>query len=802
MTWRDLRAQRWRTLAHIGIIAVSVAAYTGIRSSAGAFAEALDQRHRSAIGADLSIENWAGPQTEQWALLDRLRAAGGMWTLVTSTIFQAASEAVPDPAYATIKAVDPGSYPLYGEIGMDPRQSLPRALEGDSIVASSELLRELGLHQGDVMRVNGLPCRISAAITVEPDRHYGNFPSALRAIVSRDTLEKTGLLRSGVPTLQRVLVRFPKGAAGSLARREIEGAFPDVNMFSPAESNPTGETIADAGENFLDLVGWFAFTLGAAGVLLMTRLHAESRLDTLAMLKCLGARPRHIQVWLVAEVLLMGGAGGFLGGLAGEVARWFLCGLAKIPALPASTSVGLIAEGTIAGLAVALIPGMAVALSAGEVRPAEVLRRNAAPASPWRWRIAFLCAWITLGLASGAAAGVARIAAIVVWALGSLLLVLYYSARGVFALLARWTRVRSALPGAAFRQGMRDLCRPGSSSPATLAVLGLIAALVVGAAAGEQIVGREILANSPWPGANVYILGFEDSELDGVLAILNRHRGIARPYSIATLTWMRIAGGGGAGPSPIAPSMIAACSASQPAGSGVILDASLARRLGVHVGSWLGFEQGDRRIQAAVAEFRNLPPVERVWFSLTFPCPSFEGLKVFHHAGLQVSQEEVDGLLRDLRRGFPALDLNTSSDMLETVHDLAWNATALTRFIAFAAAAGGAVVALALIASSAARRAREIAILKMLGARPVWLIRMLGWEFAGLGALAGLLGGGFGIVLINSVLSAIFYKALLNPHMIILALSTVGGAVIGELAGIVACSHLLFEQPLATLRSD
>jgi putative ABC transport system permease protein len=140
--------------------------------------------------------------------------------------------------------------------------------------------------------------------------------------------------------------------------------------------------------------------------------------------------------------------------------------------------------------------------------------------------------------------------------------------------------------------------------------------------------------------------------------------------------------------------------------------------------------------------------------------------------------------------------------MLEMVHDLASNAVALVRFIAIAAAAGGAVVALALIGASAARRAREIAILQMLGARPAYMAAMLGWEFAGLGALAGLLGGGFGIVLINGVLSAIFYKVLIDPHVGILAVSAVCGAGTGLLAGFLVCWRLVFQKPLLTLRSD
>jgi len=793
LAWRDLLAERWRTLAHLGIIALSVMSYVGIRSSEGVFAEALDQRFRSELGADLSIENWITLDTEQWVVLDRLRAAGSVWTLVTSTTFEAGSDAVPDTVAAVLKAVDPDSYPLYGEVELEPKQPLSRALAGNSMAVSPELLRELGVHVGDSIRVNGLPCPISAIIAVEPDRHHGNLPSVVRAIVSRSTLERSGLLRTGVPPLQRILVRFPKGAQAIAMREELGRAFVDVqHIISPEESDPDGKNIADAAGNFLGIVGWLAFTLGAAGVLLLTRLHAESRLDTLATLKCLGARPRQILAWLVVEVLFIGGAGGFVGGLAGGAAKRLLCGLAQIPQLPALFSARLIVEGTVAGVALALIPGIAVALSTSAVRPADVFRRMAQPASPVAWRMAFVATWIVLGLLSGVAAGVARMAALLAWVVGSLLFLLYICARGLFAGLAMWTPIH---PGAAFRQGWRNLCRPGSSSPVALAILALIAALAVGAAAGEQIVGQEILANSPWPRANLYILGFEDSDLDGFLTILSRHSGIEKPYGIATLAWLRIGGGA-------KPRMIAACSTSEPAGSGVILDTSLARRLGVVVGSVLEFEQDEHKIRAAVSQIHDLSPAERVWFSASFPCASFDGVKIFHHVGLRVREDELAGLMGDLRRGYPSVDIATSENMLEVVHDLASNAVALVRFIAFAAAAGGGVVAMALIGASAARRAREIAIVQMLGARPAYVVAMLGWEFAGLGALAGLLGGGFGIVLINGALSAIFYKVLIDPHVAIMAVSVVCGAVIGVLAGFLVCSRLVFQKPLVTLRSE
>jgi putative ABC transport system permease protein len=793
LAWKDLGARGGNTAVQISILALSIAAYTGIRSSAGSFAEAVDQRQRIALGADLSIENWTNPTSDQWSALERFRASGGVWTLTTSTVFDAVSSSVPDPVPAVIKAVDPAAYPLYGEIALEPRQALRGALEGDAMIVSPELLRALHLSVGDTAGVNGLSCRISAVIAAEPDRSAGNLISPVRAIVSRDTLERSRLLRAGVPALQRILLRLPKGMPQSDVRAEMERVFTETGIFAPAESNPSVESILGTAGAFFDMVGWFAFVLGAAGAILTSHLFIESRLDILAVLKCLGAKPWQTTLWLFLELLLIGACGGFAGGVLGGAARYFLCRIAGIPCelWRGWDSIRLIAEGAVAGPLLALFSGIATVLAAGRPRPLELVRRNVRPIVSRGWLAADFFSWLVLGLASAAVAGVTSIAGILISALLLLLPVLYYSARAAISLLSRAAKMRM---GSAWRLGLRNVCRGEAKSPVVVATLALIAALGVGAIVGERIVWEEMPGNGPLPAGNVLLLGLQDSDLDGVVAILNRHPGITRPYKILTLTWIRVAGGRDA------PMMIAGCSSGQ--GGGIVMEAGLARRLGVHVGSELDLEQSERKIHLPVLGIRNLSPAERIWFSVSLPCQAIDGFGIFHHAALDVRPEEMEAVVADLRRLYPALDVETPAMLYERIHEGARNVMALARFLALATLAGGGLLAAALIGSTAAYRAKEIAILRMIGGRPRFMIRMLGWEFAALGGLAGLLGGALGILLIDALMSVLFYKALLSPHLSIVAVSMIGGAILGEMGGFIACARLLREPPLAALRAE
>jgi len=122
LAWRDLLAERWRTLAHLGIIALSVMSYVGIRSSEGVLRSTRSTLSQRTGSGPLHRElDYAGHRTVGGAGSSARRRS--VWTLVTSTTFEAGSDAVPDTVAAVLKAVDPDSYPLYGEVELEPKQA-------------------------------------------------------------------------------------------------------------------------------------------------------------------------------------------------------------------------------------------------------------------------------------------------------------------------------------------------------------------------------------------------------------------------------------------------------------------------------------------------------------------------------------------------------------------------------------------------------------------------------------------------------------------------------------------------------
>jgi putative ABC transport system permease protein len=383
LAWRDLLGAPRGSVWLVAVIGLSVMANTAIRATSDDFVRTLGNIERAGIVGDLSVELRENPQPSQIEALSRL---GAKWTLVTSTMFPARSKQAADPVAAVVKAVDPQVYPFYGELQLVPAQPLARAIAGSSAVVSRELLSELGLSVGDLLTVNGKACQITAVIDHEPDRFAGTFAGPLRAIVSDNTLEKTGILRSSAPVLFRFAVAVPDRRNLADMRLRLGEIFEGAYVFGTSDSASPETDTSEIVSEFLKIMAWLALALAAGGVLVATHLHVQTRLDTLATLKCLGVAKGGAFTWFAIELLLLGAMGGVAGCCAGLLARRPLLWMARIGTPSATTGIGFLAsEAILIGVALPEIMGFAWVLPAVRQRP---ITRSARPR--FRFEIWFL----------------------------------------------------------------------------------------------------------------------------------------------------------------------------------------------------------------------------------------------------------------------------------------------------------------------------------------------------------------------------------------------------------------------------
>ena len=350
---------------------------------------------------------------------------------------------------------------------------------------------------GDDVRVGGKLFRIAATVVDEPDRLSGNFEAGPRVLISREALDATGLLAPGNHATERVLFKLPppsdgrpvSDAAVAALKTKIAALLPEAQITDYRETNPSLTEGLDRATSLLSLMSLVALVLGAVGVAMAMRAHLQQRLDTIAIMKSLGARSGQIMKIYLLQTLLLGLAGGLLGVLLGVAVQLaFPLVLGKLINVPTELHMQwrAIFTGLGAGMLTTLLFTLPPLLDIRGVRPSLILRRavedNDDPfiAAVWKKITKNAAQIVATAVILGGIAAIATTlsdSAVVgrVFSLGLvivLLVLLAASAAVLWGLKFFLNRTRLHLPSA-LRHGLANLYRPGNPSAALLAALGM-----------------------------------------------------------------------------------------------------------------------------------------------------------------------------------------------------------------------------------------------------------------------------------------------------------------------------------------
>ena len=384
---REMRSSRGKFLFVLLSVAIGVAALTGVRGFSSSFRATLLMRARSIMAADLAARMFQQPTPDEQRSLDDLHSNGVETTTVTEMLSMASSPKSTDPILVSLKAVDPALYPFYGELELSPASRLNTALSSNSVAVGDDLLLRLGLHVGDNLKVGGQLFRIAASVVNEPDRLSGNFAAGPRVLMSRDSLASTGLLAPGNHATQRFLFKMPPPSDGrpvsdtavAALKAKLVALLPEAQLTDYRETNPALTEGLDRATSLLSLMSLVALVLGAVGVAMAMRAHLQQRLDTIAIMKSLGARSSQIMKIYILQTLLLGLAGGVLGvvfGVAVQLA--FPSVLGKLINVPTELHIQprAIFAGLGAGILTTLLFTLPPLLDIRSVRPSLILRRD------------------------------------------------------------------------------------------------------------------------------------------------------------------------------------------------------------------------------------------------------------------------------------------------------------------------------------------------------------------------------------------------------------------------------------------
>lgn len=814
---RELRSGE--VLVLLSAVILAVGALTAVGFLTDRIGKAVTRQANEVLAADLRLRSQE-PIPEYWD--ERARSSG----LSTARMIGFPSVVFSDEgsALSTVLAVTDG-YPLRGQVRLADRLfGEERIADGvtppGEVWVDSGLLARVGADVGDMLGVGERDLLISAIITYRPDQSIGFASLAPSLLMNIDDMPSTGLIGEGSRVTYSLLIAGPDDEVAAFRRDINENELPDaLRVRTQEESSERAFSAADRAKRFLSLTAVISLLLSAVAVAMSARRFAHRRLDTVALMKSLGATQRFVIRVSLIQLTLLGIIGVAFGSLVGFAAEaglsWILADIISAdlpdpglaPVLLASVSAFVLLIGF-------ALPSL---LQLRNTPPLRVLRHDAMPPSPSRVFV------VSIALAAVAALLYRSVGdPVMLLVLLTGIVVIAAALYGVGrALVASLGRFRSGV-GVAWRYGLANVARRGRASAVQVVAfgLGLTVLLLLTLVRTDLLAGwqRTLDENAP----NHFMINIQRDETQSVRAIFES-RGIEGP-SLSPLVRARMKSVNAVSVKDYeAPDSQWFLEREQNLSWAETLDDSnelldgewwpaaydgpplvsieedVAMETGLKIGDQLTFEVAGQPLEATIASVRRIN-----WdsfkpnFFLVFSPGALDDYPATFIGSMRVEDKDRP-LLVELVRKHPSVSVIDLDSVLQQVRGIIEKASLAVQAVFVFTLAAGVAVLFAAVQSTIDERRFESAMLRALGARKRVVFAGVMAEFAALGLAAGLLASA-GASILAAVIAVRLFELpyTFNPLLWVVGLGA--GLFVVCASGYFAARSAINSAPVDVLR--
>ncbi|MBA3656910.1 MAG: ABC transporter permease [Gemmatimonadaceae bacterium] len=780
LAWRESRSARRRLLLYMSSISLGAAALVAIDSYASNVTASVQEQSRALLGGDIALSTRRPLFDSTQKLLDTLTRQGVRFARVTSFPSMALVPRTTAIRLVQVRAVS-SNYPVYGEITTEPAGQWQQLQAGPHALVDPSLLVTLEAHIGDTLKLGFGQFVITGTLKDVPGSSEISEIFGPRVFIPERYVAETRLLVFGSTAQYRFLGKVPASIKPDALVKPMRKLFAQVGMEArTAEQSEAQATRAILQlRNFIGVVGLVALLLGGIGVASGVRAFVARKIDTVAILRCLGASSGQVLSIYVAQAAAMGLLGAAAGAALGVAVQFALPRVMR-DFLPVDVTVSLVPTAIIAGIAVggwiALIFSLRPLLGVRNISPLQTLRRESdADILRTRFRdvprllvdaaLVLSVVLIALSRSTRVSNGLGMAAAT-----GAVILMLVLSATAL-AYAARKS-LRKGWPYV-IRQGVANLYRPANQTRAVILALGFGSFLITTLYVVQANLLRQFSSDSAASRANVVFYDVQpDQEADIQKTVRSGGHEVVQTAPVVT---MRIAQINGVSVSTMVADTtlkprrqnwtlrreyrstfrdsvaegetitkgkwFGAQKLSRDTGE-VSLENSLATDLKANVGDVITWDVQGVMLPTRVTSLRDViwTRFEPNFFAVFSPESLREAPRQYVVLANVSGRAEVTRLQRALVGKYPNISSLDLSLIKESIMKVMSKVAIAVRFMAIFSLAMGIPVLFSSIAATRRDRIREGVLLKTLGATRGQIMRILLSEYILLGVLGSLTG--------------------------------------------------------------